>query len=311
MTPRGAWREPIIALAREAGEAIMRVYAQDFAVETKDDDSPLTAADMAAHRIIVAGLAALTPDIPVLSEEAADIPWQTRRSWSRLWLVDPLDGTREFVKKNGEFTVNIALIEDGEPTLSVVHAPALDYLVHAERGVGAFLREAHGDVAIVSTRPAAAPLRVAASRTPWMRAPRACSSVSASTSASAWAPRSSSAASPKAASTSIRASDRPRNGTPPPASACSKPPAAPCSRPAARAWATTARSRSSTPTSSPSATRTCRGGSGWAGSPPASPERGVRRAEPPPFPPPDHRSQRRAARRNPAPSQPHPAANSA
>ena len=164
MTARAEWRERIIALAREAGEAIMRVYAQDFAVETKDDDSPLTAADMAAHRIIVAGLTALTPDIPVLSEEDAGIAWETRRTWTRLWLVDPLDGTREFVKKNGEFTVNIALIEDGESTLSVVHAPALDYLVHAERGVGAFLREAGTDVPIASTRPAAAPLRVAASR---------------------------------------------------------------------------------------------------------------------------------------------------
>ena len=164
MTPRAQWRERSVALACEAGEAIMRIYAQDFAVQTKDDDSPLTAADLAAHRILVAGLQALTPDIPVLSEEAADIPWATRREWRRLWLVDPLDGTREFVKKNGEFTVNIALIEDGEPVLGVVQAPALDYLVHAERGAGAFLREAHGDVPLASTRPAAAPLRVAASR---------------------------------------------------------------------------------------------------------------------------------------------------
>ena len=164
MTPRGEWRERCIALAREAGEAIMRIYEQDFAVQTKDDDSPLTAADLASHRILLAGLQALTPDIPVLSEEAADVPWETRRDWRRLWLVDPLDGTREFVKKNGEFTVNIALIEDGEPVLGVVQAPALDYLVHAERGIGAFLREVHGDVPLATTRPAAAPLRVAASR---------------------------------------------------------------------------------------------------------------------------------------------------
>jgi 3'(2'), 5'-bisphosphate nucleotidase len=158
------WREAVIAMARDAGAAIMRIYAQDFSVQTKDDDSPLTAADLAAHTILTAGLQALAPEVPVLSEEAADIPWETRRQWRRLWLVDPLDGTREFVKKNGEFTVNVALIEDGEPTLGVVFAPALDYLVHAERGVGAFLREAHGDVAIASTRPPAAPLRVAASR---------------------------------------------------------------------------------------------------------------------------------------------------
>ena len=164
MTPRSDWRERCIALARDAGDAIMRVYAQDFSVETKDDNSPLTAADLASHRIIVAGLTALTPEIPIVSEEAADIPWDTRRAWSRLWLVDPLDGTREFVKKNGEFTVNIALIEDGAPVLGVVYAPALDYLVHAERGVGAFLRDAGADIGIVTARPAMAPLRVAASR---------------------------------------------------------------------------------------------------------------------------------------------------
>jgi 3'(2'), 5'-bisphosphate nucleotidase len=164
MTLRAIWREQAIVLAREAGEAIMRIYAQDFAVDTKDDDSPLTAADLAAHRIIVEGLDALTPDIPVLSEEDAGIAWQIRQDWRRLWLVDPLDGTREFVKRNGEFTVNIALIEDGVPTLGVVFAPALDYLVHAERDVGAFLREAGEDIALLTTRPAAAPLRVAASR---------------------------------------------------------------------------------------------------------------------------------------------------
>jgi 3'(2'), 5'-bisphosphate nucleotidase len=164
MNLRAAWRERAIVLAREAGEAIMQVYAQDFAVDTKADDSPLTAADLAAHRIIVEGLDLLTPDIPVLSEEDADIPWATRRTWRRLWLVDPLDGTREFVKKNGEFTVNIALIEDGVPTLGVVYAPALDYLVHAERDRGAFLREAGGDIALATQKPAAAPLRVAASR---------------------------------------------------------------------------------------------------------------------------------------------------
>lgn len=164
MTPRIEWRERVIALARDAGAAIMQVYAQDFAVETKDDNSPLTAADLAAHNIIVAGLAALTPDIPILSEEAADIPWDTRRAWSRLWVVDPLDGTREFVKKNGEFTVNIALVEDGVSVLGVVYAPALDYLVHGERGIGAFLRDDDGDIALSTLRPAAAPLRVAASR---------------------------------------------------------------------------------------------------------------------------------------------------
>jgi 3'(2'), 5'-bisphosphate nucleotidase len=164
MTPRGAWRERVLQLACDAGDAIMHVYARDFAVETKADKSPVTAADLAAHRIICDGLSELTPDIPVLSEEAANIPWDTRRAWTRFWLVDPLDGTREFVKKNGEFTVNIALIENHEPVMGVIYAPALDVLVHAERGAGAFLRTEDEDASLTTTRPAAAPLRVAASR---------------------------------------------------------------------------------------------------------------------------------------------------
>ena len=164
MTPCGAWRERVIELSRAAGAALMEVYARDFAVDTKSDDSPVTAADLAAHRLLCDGLQALTPDIPVLSEEAADIPWERRRAWPVLWLVDPLDGTREFVKKNGEFTVNVALIENHEPVMGVIFAPALDVMVHAERGVGAFLRSGGDDIALASTRPAAAPLRVAASR---------------------------------------------------------------------------------------------------------------------------------------------------
>ena len=157
-------REACIGLAREAGDAILSVYARDFSVETKDDDSPLTQADLASHRIIVEGLRRLAPDIPVLSEEDDDIPWDARRQWSRHWLVDPLDGTREFVKKNGEFTVNIALIEDGRPVLGVVFAPVTDYLLHAEAGVGAFLRERGQDMPLQTRRPATSPLRVAASR---------------------------------------------------------------------------------------------------------------------------------------------------
>ena len=157
-------REGCVALSLAAGAAILEVYAQDFPVEMKADDSPLTQADMAAHRIIVAGLRSLAPDIPVLSEEDADIPWSVRRTWARHWLVDPLDGTREFVKKNGEFTVNIALIEDGRPVLGVVYAPVLDYLLHAEAGAGAFLRQPGGDVGAFTRLPATSPLRVAASR---------------------------------------------------------------------------------------------------------------------------------------------------
>lgn len=157
-------REACVALARAAGVAILDIYRQDFDVEAKADDSPLTAADMASHHLIVDGLRALAPGIPVLSEEDAGIPWDERRRWPRHWLVDPLDGTREFVKKNGEFTVNIALIAGGVPVLGVVYAPVFDYLMHAERGVGAFLRDGEGDIALSTRRPATAPLRVAASR---------------------------------------------------------------------------------------------------------------------------------------------------
>jgi 3'(2'), 5'-bisphosphate nucleotidase len=125
-------------LARRAGEAIMDVYREDFDVEVKDDCSPLTAADLAAQKVIAAGLAQVDPVLPVMSEEASQSPWEERRTWSRYWLVDPLDGTREFVKRNGEFTVNIALIDQGEPVMGVVLAPATEELFVAARGHGAW-----------------------------------------------------------------------------------------------------------------------------------------------------------------------------
>src|SRR3546814_5153829 len=132
-------REGIIDLARDAARAIMQVYEGEFAVQHKDDDSPLTAADLAAHRCIVAGLARLSPSIPVLSEESAqEVPASLRRQWPRMWLVDPLDGTREFVKRNGEFTVNIALVDDGVAVLGVVQAPVTGALWHGPLGRGAF-----------------------------------------------------------------------------------------------------------------------------------------------------------------------------
>lgn len=152
------------ALAREAGEAIMRIYAGDFAVERKGDNSPLTAADLAAHRSILAGLNALAPAIPVLSEESAEqAAWSVRRTWTRYFLVDPLDGTREFVKRNGEFTVNIALIEDHAPVLGVVHAPALDETYWAWSGGNAqFATKTQSGK--LRTRQRATPLIVAGSR---------------------------------------------------------------------------------------------------------------------------------------------------
>ena len=136
-----------IALSIEAGQAIMAIYAQDFSVIKKDDLSPLTEADMAAHYIIVAGLEKLTPDLPVLSEESIPIPYDIRATWHRYWLVDPLDGTREFVKRNGEFTVNIALIENHKPILGVVYVPVTGVCYYARQGQGAYKQEV-GNAAI-------------------------------------------------------------------------------------------------------------------------------------------------------------------
>jgi 3'(2'), 5'-bisphosphate nucleotidase len=135
-------------LAAEAGERILEVYAGDFEVQTKADASPLTQADLASERHILAGLKELTPRLPVLAEESSDVDFEQRREWRRAWLVDPLDGTKEFVKRNGEFTVNIALIEDGRPVVGVVHAPVLGVTYIASRGRGAVRRNAQGDVPI-------------------------------------------------------------------------------------------------------------------------------------------------------------------
>jgi 3'(2'), 5'-bisphosphate nucleotidase len=143
----------------------MRIYETGFNVTLKDDRSPLTEADLSAQRVIGAGLAALTPDIAMLGEESPPEAIAQRRAWRALWLVDPLDGTREFVKRNGEFTVNIALIEDHEPVLGVVAAPAHSVLYAAARGCGAFRRDADGTrVPIAACRHAASPLRVLGSR---------------------------------------------------------------------------------------------------------------------------------------------------
>ena len=137
--------EAVIAIAREAGNAILEVYnGPEFDVQTKDDESPLTAADRAAHRLIDRELRTLTPGIPVLSEEGADVPYAERREWSRFWLVDPLDGTKEFIKRNGEFTVNIALVDEGAPVWGVIHAPALGTTYAGRVGEGAWRQEGDG-----------------------------------------------------------------------------------------------------------------------------------------------------------------------
>ena len=132
----------IVEIAKQAGDAIMHVYnSDDFNVEIKNDNSPLTRADIAANDVIVKALANITPDIPILSEESAKVPYETRKHWTTFWLVDPLDGTKEFIKRNGEFTVNIALIENGNPVLGVVYAPVLDTTYSAATNVGAFKQE--------------------------------------------------------------------------------------------------------------------------------------------------------------------------
>lgn len=128
-------------IAIDAGKKIMAIYEKDFEVYEKKDESPLTEADLASHHHIVKELAALSNEYPILSEESADIGWQERQTWSTYWLIDPLDGTKEFIKKNGEFTVNIALIHENVPVLGVVYAPAIDTLYYATTEVGAWKQQ--------------------------------------------------------------------------------------------------------------------------------------------------------------------------
>jgi len=125
-------------VARKAGEAIMEIYARDFNVEYKSDDSPLTEADTRSNEIICSALAERYPEIPILSEENKQVPYEERKNWESYWCIDPIDGTKEFIKKNGEFTVNIALIHRNTPMLGVVYAPALGDLYKAKAGEGAF-----------------------------------------------------------------------------------------------------------------------------------------------------------------------------
>ncbi|MGG3739454.1 3'(2'),5'-bisphosphate nucleotidase CysQ [Aeribacillus pallidus] len=132
----------LLQIAVQAGKEILTIYEKDFEVEWKEDQSPLTIADKKSHETISKGLATFYPEIPILSEEGGkSIPYETRKEWNYLWLVDPLDGTKEFIKKNGEFTVNIALIEEGLPVIGVIYAPVLDIAYFAKKGVGSFKLE--------------------------------------------------------------------------------------------------------------------------------------------------------------------------
>ncbi len=120
----------VVDVALSAGEAVLRIYKQSegMVIERKADNSPLTLADRESHRVIVDGLTGLGLGLPILSEEGRAIPFSTRRDWKKYWLVDPLDGTKEFISRNGEFTINIALIDNGRPVAGVVYAPAMDLL---------------------------------------------------------------------------------------------------------------------------------------------------------------------------------------
>ena len=151
-------------VAAHAGEAIMKVYDAGFEVQRKQDNSPLTLADLESQRIIIDALQRLTPDIPILSEESAAAPWSQRQHWRELWVVDPLDGTREFVKRNGEFTVNIALVVEHEPVLGIVTAPAKGLCYWGAAGVGAFSEHQGAARLRIRTAPPASPLRVVGSR---------------------------------------------------------------------------------------------------------------------------------------------------
>ena len=130
--------EQIVDIAQKAGNKIMEIYKRDFTIEYKDDKSPLTEADLAANEIICSNLEKLYPNIPIMSEENKQVDYEIRKEWNYYWCIDPIDGTKEFIKKNDEFTVNIALIYKNHPVLGVVYAPAIGEMYKAKQGEGAF-----------------------------------------------------------------------------------------------------------------------------------------------------------------------------
>ena len=161
----------VMALARKAGDEILKVYnhIEGFDVNTKGDDSPVTAADLAAHHVLKPGLEAILPKVPVLSEESTLPSYDIRKTWNRYWIIDPLDGTKEFIKRNGEFTVNIALIENGVPVFGVVFVPVLNLMYTGIKGAGA-QKISRGKTETIKTRSLSSrlnqklPIEVVASR---------------------------------------------------------------------------------------------------------------------------------------------------
>jgi len=157
--------EQLVDISRRAGLEILEWYGGDMGITRKSDDSPLTRADLASHDLIIAELSDRWPDIPILSEESTDIPWETRQNWQQYWLVDPLDGTKEFINHNGEFTVNIALIRDHQPVMGVVHVPVTDTSYFGAQGPGAWCQHANAEAKTIEVRlPAAQPAVIVGSR---------------------------------------------------------------------------------------------------------------------------------------------------
>ncbi len=153
------WLDEVKKAVAEAGEAILEIYKDPsrFETEQKADQSPLTAADLAANQILVAHLSRLTPHIPILSEESAQAPWSERQHWTECWVVDPLDGTKEFLKRNDEFTVNVGLVRDHQPVLGVVYAPALGQWYFAAQGLGAWHQSAGNEASSIAVSPHPSP----------------------------------------------------------------------------------------------------------------------------------------------------------
>ena len=157
--------EQLVDISQRAGLATLQWYDGDMGITHKADDSPLTRADLASHNLISEELGKRWPEIPILSEESADIPWETRQAWQQYWLVDPLDGTKEFINHNGEFTVNIALIRDHQPVMGVVHVPVSETSYYGAQGTGAWKQHKYSAATAIEVRqPAAEPAVVVGSR---------------------------------------------------------------------------------------------------------------------------------------------------
>lgn len=154
--------DPVIQLAYQAGKAIMEVYDAGFSIENKSDETPVTEADIAANKVIEDGLKALTPHLPILTEETQPTPFSIRKTWPRYWLIDPLDGTREFIKRNGEFTVNIALIDGEHSVMGVVYAPVIGVLYYAAKGQGAYKQDSTNQPKAIHVRESCAKKTVVA-----------------------------------------------------------------------------------------------------------------------------------------------------